>query len=223
MQRTVDVKGNKAIRVKTTKHEKDRISIVLCITASGIKLSPLLIFKSRTSKFIKDPITTIHKSVYNVNYNNKPTPCVVHETVSSTGFLNESIMLSWIQEVYKPFVSLWPGNVFHLVIDNMAAHKTENVIRKINECSTKLHHFPPNCTPILQPLDHSINAVFKREYKIYYTNWFEQPGQHVFTRHGNLKIASKDEIKKWVANSWNSISSESIVKSWTHVLNVNNK
>jgi len=46
--KTVDVKGAKAIMIKTSGNEKTRYTVVLACCADGTKLPPLLIFKRKT-------------------------------------------------------------------------------------------------------------------------------------------------------------------------------
>ncbi len=43
---TYDFKGAKSVPIKTTKHEKDRMTLVLCVGWGGDKIPPLIIFKS---------------------------------------------------------------------------------------------------------------------------------------------------------------------------------
>jgi hypothetical protein len=44
-QTTVEHVGTKSIPIKTTGHEKARVTIVLCAMASGRKIPPLIVFK----------------------------------------------------------------------------------------------------------------------------------------------------------------------------------
>ena len=45
-KRTYDFAGAKSVPIKTTKHDKDRLTLVLCVSLLGGFLPPLLIFKS---------------------------------------------------------------------------------------------------------------------------------------------------------------------------------
>mgnify|MGYP000179720016 CR=1 FL=1 len=42
---TVALKGSDCVKIDTTGHEKAYFTVVLCVTATGKKLPPMLIFK----------------------------------------------------------------------------------------------------------------------------------------------------------------------------------
>ena len=46
--KTVDVKGGKTIKIRTTKSEKSRVTAALSCTAAGNMLPPMIIFKDKT-------------------------------------------------------------------------------------------------------------------------------------------------------------------------------
>ena len=50
--------GEKTVKVKNFGYEKDRVSVFLCITANGKKLTPLIVFKGK-------PEGTIYKKLQN--------------------------------------------------------------------------------------------------------------------------------------------------------------
>ena len=51
--KTVDDKGEKSIKVRTTKSEKCRVTAALACTATGIMLPPMIIFKGTTNRSIR--------------------------------------------------------------------------------------------------------------------------------------------------------------------------
>ena len=50
--KTVDRKGKKSIKVRTTKSEKRRITAVLACTATGDMLAPMVVFKGTTNRCV---------------------------------------------------------------------------------------------------------------------------------------------------------------------------
>ncbi len=51
--KTIQVKGRKMVRVRTTGSEKRHITVVLSCTANGDMLPPMIIFKGKTQRSIK--------------------------------------------------------------------------------------------------------------------------------------------------------------------------
>ena len=64
--------GERNINVKTFGRERNRISIILCISASGLKLPPLIIFKDQPNGRIEKVLSiNIHVKLKNyMNYVN---------------------------------------------------------------------------------------------------------------------------------------------------------
>ena len=52
---TVDLKGAQDIKISTTGSEKCNFTIILCVTADGGKLHPMIIFKRKTILTLKLP------------------------------------------------------------------------------------------------------------------------------------------------------------------------
>ena len=76
---TVDQKGTKDIKITTTGHEKCSFTVVLCVTANGGKLPPMVIIKRKT----------LHKG-------DIPKEIVVR--VNPQGWMNKELMIEWLEE-----------------------------------------------------------------------------------------------------------------------------
>lgn len=106
---TVHFRGSDSVKINTTGHEKQNMTVVLSVLASGDKLKPLVIFKKRLTPKRDFPSGAVIK-------------------VNKKGWMNESIMMEWIQEVWRergnreqdPEKSL-------LMLDFFSAHRTERV------------------------------------------------------------------------------------------------
>ncbi len=81
--KTVDTKRKKSIRVRTTKSEKQRIAAVISCTSSGKMLPPMVIFKGKTQRVIKD-ISNSHGAVV---------------SFQKEGWMDEMQMIKWIDDV----------------------------------------------------------------------------------------------------------------------------
>jgi hypothetical protein len=75
---------------------------------------------------------------------------------------------------------------------------------------------PGGLTSQLQPLDISVNKLFKVFMHEEWAKWIEAPTHHV-TPAGRVRRPSVPNVGEWVKNSWHAIRSETIVKSLKNV------
>ena len=69
------------------------------------------------------------------------------------------------------------------------------------------------CTGVLQAPDVSWNKPFKQYIRAEYDKWLEH-GTKSYTKQGNLRAMSKDDLCKMVAKAWANVSEEVIKKSF---------
>jgi len=78
-------------------------------------------------------------------------------------WIDSDIMISWLDEIFFPYVG---ENKSILILDSYAAHYSKEVRTHLTKNpNVKLALIPGGLTPILQPLDYTINASFKRYIK----------------------------------------------------------
>jgi hypothetical protein len=213
--RTIDKIGAKTVEIATTKHEKDRITVVLCASCFGAQVDTLVIHRTGEKKRMKK---TNNLSRQIITAKDKRVPIWISH--SPTAYMNHSIMTKWIEEIYKVHTKTSgcePSDSV-LFLDNMGAHKMEEIEDVFTQHRLPTIFFPPNCTPILQPLDHSINAVFKRLYEEEWARWYREVGCRRLTKHGNKKKPSESDVNGWVAAALSCITPELVRKSWRHTL-----
>ena len=102
-------------------------------------LCPMMIYKNKKSSY---PIQGLHDNVDGVTYRSSPS-----------AFINNKLMLEWLQEV-----RCWgPGGPFakerHLWMDNASGHSGEEAQALARQLRTRVHFFPPNATDFVQPAD----------------------------------------------------------------------
>lgn len=192
--RTVNQKGEKTVLIRTTGHEKSRITLVLSCMADCTKLKPMVIFKRKT----------LPKEKF-------PKGIVIH--VHPQGWMDEGGCRKWIKEVWN----LRPGGLRKekslLVWDQFRAHLVKNVVDNLRSQNTDIAVIPGGLTSVLQPLDVSINKPFKDMMRIKWNNWMCD-GEKTYTKGGSMRAPSLPLICAWIVDSWNEIKADTIVKSF---------
>jgi transposase len=135
--------------------------------------------------------------------------------------MNHEIMIKWLIRIYKEQVNLiqhHPQQESILFMDNMGAHDHDDVRAVLAQHGIRAEFLPPNCTPMLQPLDHSLNASFKREYENQWAAWFHETGSKRLTKHGAKKKATKNDVNRWVTAAFHRITADHVRSCWRHTL-----
>jgi len=213
--RTIDKIGAKTVEIATTKHDNDRVTLVLCVSCAGMKIDALIIHRCHEKKKMKKTNNLFQRRI-----DLDDQHITLWTSYSPKAYMNQYIMAKWIEHIYKPHITA-AGHDPHdsiLFMDNMGAHDVDNieVIFKQHQLRTVL--LPPNCTPILQPLDHSINALFKRYYEEEWSKWYREIGCKRLTRHNNKKKATAEDVNRWVVAALQRITPELIRSCWRHTL-----
>jgi hypothetical protein len=109
--------------------------------ADGTKLPPLIIFK-----------------IKNIPQGNFPSGVIIR--ANPTGWMNETEMLYWIENVWTRRERLSNPQSL-LVLDSFSAHIVDSVKRRFGEKNTNIAIIPGGLSSRLQPLDVSVNKSFK--------------------------------------------------------------
>jgi len=192
--RTIDLIGASTVEIATTKHEKDRVTVVLCVSSDGERKPPLVILRSMAeSKW-----NTIQHT--QVRYNNGQDTMEMYVAYNKKAYMNYKLMCEWVTHVFKTPVppNTTPVSVDGyetvLLLDNVGSHTTEEVEDCLIDNKVNATFLPPNCTPLVQPLDHSLNAVFKRIYEEQWRIWYHNVSHTKLTAKGNRRKADNDMI-----------------------------
>ena len=97
-----------------TPENREWVSIIECISASGKKITPVVIFKGQslqTSWFTPDR-----------------TPNFYY-TTSENGWTSNTIGLQWLQKVFLPFTDSGANIPYLLILDNYSSHITVKFIK----------------------------------------------------------------------------------------------
>ena len=192
---TLAESGEKEVRVATTGHEKERLTVTLAAYADGTKLPPL-----------------VHlPGVRPLPKNEVPNGVVVFMCGSGKkSWANEESINFWLKRIW----GLNNQKRRFLVWDAFRAHITPSIKESVRmKYNSDLCVIPGGCTSKLQPADVSWNKLFKSHLSEMYDEWlFSGPVEK--TKGGNRRAPSKSLILKWIKQSWDAISPDIIRKSF---------
>ena len=124
-------------------------------------------------------------------------PSGVIVKVHPKGWMDESLILEWINEVWnkRPGALLRSNSL--LVWDQFRAHLCDQVKQKLHSIRSHQAVIPGGCTSILQPLDVSINKPFKSSIREQWNTWMIS-GDKTYTKGGSLRKPSLPLVTEWV-------------------------
>ena len=209
---TIDEIGAKTVEIGTTQHDRDRVAVLLMINRAGTVFIPLVIYKSTSRKKVLEFIPTPVK----ITRDGVEVEVKLWVTYARKGWLNGAMMMKWLDVVYKSELASRDIKVEDatLFMDNCGAHDSEEVVAKMRGDGIRHVFFPPNTTPILQPLDQNVNQLFGAEYARQWEEWYRTEGAYDFTPAGNLRRAKDEEVNRWVAHAVASITPHIVRVSW---------
>lgn len=112
--------------------------------------------------------------------------------VAKGGSMTTDLYHQWLNEVFSKRHGAMFSVPSLLLVDQARSHKSENAIKNV-----KTVFIPAGCTPILQPLDVSINKPFKSYVKQCWTEFMELPlDQQKFTASGKRQRVSLKRLNK---------------------------
>jgi hypothetical protein len=151
---TLDLIGRRTIHVRKSTNDTKRATLAMCITASGKMLTPLLIFKGK-------PGGRIEKREF-------PTfPNDIIYACQDNAWMDEKVMIMWVEKVLKPYVLEAPDNVVPLLLlDSYRCHMMASVVGLIQELGVEVEHIPGGCTSLCQPIDVGVNRSLKNWIRI---------------------------------------------------------
>ena len=188
---TIARTGVKSVPILNTGHEKARFTVCLAAMADGTKLKPFVVFKGvwQDPKLIKYPGVVV--------------------TYSHNGWMNEQTTKTWIERVWGTF----SFQRRFLIWDAYKCHMTDSAKASVKGTRSDTSIIPGGLTKHLQPADVSWNKPFKAAYRARYEEWLAS-GDKTYTAAGNMRAPEKILCLQWVKESWNSLSTAVITKSF---------
>ena len=128
-------------------------------------------------------------------------------THRSKGWLDSEMMCVWLEHVYGQGVAFFGVHTSDSVLfmDGCSADHTEECEGTARRLGIQVERLPPNCTPILQPCDQYVNALFKQYYHEEWYEWYKLRGSKQYTKagkkHSRLRKATQADVNQWIANA----------------------
>lgn len=193
---TVNEAGATSVTIRSTGHEKDRVTVCLAAKANGQKLKPFIVFNGGK------------RDVKRMNEDRQLTNrCVIRSSIN--GWMNEDLTIEWIQTVvgrlsFAPRLLVW---------DTYKCHMTDDVKGALRQSKVDAALVPGGCTKYIQAPDVSWNKPFKSLCQIAYDEWMAET-EHELTPAGRMKAPSRRSCVDRILSAWESLPAEVIKKSF---------
>jgi hypothetical protein len=139
-------------------------------------------------------------------------PPGAHYAVQPNAWMDERVMVMWVEEVLAPYVATAPDGVRPiLLLDLYQCHMMASIVQRVNDLGVEVQHIPGGCTGVCQPVDVGIGKPLKNRITNCWEDWMVE--------HGGLddektKTPSREDVSCWVIKSIGSIGPEIVRNSW---------
>lgn len=179
-EETVEIRGARHVVVKSTGFASMRVTVILAITAKGVKLPPVVIWKhGKGSRKLE-----------------KVHGCYL--AFQPKAWVDSELLCNWIDAVF-PRVLQAEGKA--IVWDSMRSHISKTVKEKCATREISLCVIPGGLTPYLQAGDIGIYRQFKDLLSASIDRW-KNSNDVEYTRKGNPKPPSEKTVCEWVVRAW---------------------
>lgn len=195
-QSSITKKGSKSVVIRTSGSDKRHLTVVLAVMADGTILPPMIIFKGKTNRTIRDLVV--------------PTGFVV--TTQEKAWMDEERMLMWLREIWIKYTEKKQEELefsrSFLTLDSFSAHKVDSVLEEMATNDVGSLEVPGGCTSKVQVLDVSVNRPFKLVlgecWEDYVLGVVEKLGSdNLLDPNFKLTAPSRQLIVDWVLEGYN--------------------
>jgi hypothetical protein len=144
--------------------DKRQMTVVLAVSATGSVLPPQVIYEGKTEDC--HPKNVVFPSEWGITH-------------TESHWSTEKSILLYVNSVLDPYfnkqkkkLGLPASQKSLLLWDVYASHRTKAVLDLLIEKNIQVIFIPACCTGELQPLDLTVNSVFKRLQRDAFSNWY---------------------------------------------------
>ena len=175
------------------KKSKDRLTLLLACSATGHKLKPLVIGKSKKPRCFKGKNIGALNIIY--RHNNK-------------AWLTSQLFCEWLDIVNNQMRN--SNQKIILIVDNCAAHP------HMERSNIKLVFLPPNTTTKLQPCDAGIIQAVKLQYRKKLLRKIAFAFDKVESASSLAKKVTIFDAIMWLQHAWSLLPETTIQKCFAH-------
>ncbi|KFD65021.1 hypothetical protein M514_22738 [Trichuris suis] len=189
--RSLVLKGDKC---KSEKLSKERFTVLLCASATGEKLKPLVIGRSAKPRAFR---------------NLRPDDLPVTWRLSKCAWMTAAIFEEWVRSVDRQMKRMKRRSVL-LVVDNCPSHPRVKHLTNVT-----LKFLPPNTSSKTQPLDQGVIKTIKAEYRTQLLQWVIRKTE---VTSSSVEVTSTPEsinaldAALWISSCWNKVQPEAVRK-----------
>ena len=155
---------------------------MVTIAADGMLLLAMVVFKG-----------TANGEIARTELGSYPT--TNHYCCQESTWMDEAVMVAWVEEVLAPYVATTPDHVIPLLIlDSYCCHMMGSVIQRIQELGVEVQHIPGGCTSLCQPFDVGFNKPFKDRIRREWHSWIMAEA----VIHGMTRSTTRLDVAMWV-------------------------
>jgi DDE superfamily endonuclease len=200
---TLDERGTRTVNVRASTGSTMRITVAVGVTAAGGTLPLMIVYKGKKNGRIVREFTDTSKGY--------PDGCTY--VCQDNAWMDERVMLEWVDVVLKPFVADAPPDIVPLLfLDSYKCHLMSSVVSKIQELGVEVQHIPGGCTGLTQPVDVGINKPLKNRIRNKWEDYMLTEG----LLHNRTKPPSRQRLAAWCIDSMKEMDEQIVKNSWLH-------
>jgi hypothetical protein len=160
----------------------NRSTMLVCISASGTSLPPLIIVQRKTTE----------QELYDIGY----TPDKVGLTHQESGFINTELFNSWVVDVLLPRVDIRRAELSYqgwavLLLDGCSCHCSEQTSEQCASHGVIVIMLPPHSSDQTQALDVGMFAIHKAVMRrVFAPNWLSNQSKQIYRMLGAWQAVS---------------------------------
>ncbi len=184
--------GVKTVHIRTLTNDTKRATVAMTIPADGTVLPSTIVFKGK-------PDGRIAQNEF-ANY-----PTTHHHQCQDNAWMDEWVMIAWVDDVLKPFVTNAPDHFIPLLIlHSYHCHMMALVVTRIQELGIEVKHVPGRCTFLSQPVDVGFDKPVKDRVRRQWMSWMISEG----IIHGMTSSPTRRDVAGWVDRAMTEMKEE---------------